>query len=97
MKRLFNLIAFVVVLLLASCSGESTVQGYIVGKRHNPARRYCHYDPGTHTNRIRYIPEAWILYVADSTAVRTVHVDKPTFDSAVKGETIRLHCGKESE
>lgn len=97
MKRLLIFLAVALMLLVASCGDGNTVSGYVVGKRHNPVRHYTTRDAATQTTRIRIIPEMWILYVADSTAVRTVHVDKSTFDSAVKGETIRLRYGKESD
>lgn len=97
MKSLLTILAVALMLALASCGDGNTVSGYVVGKRHNPARIYTTRDAVTQTTRIRNIPEMWILYVADSTAVRTVHVDKTTFDSAVKGEPIRLRFGKESD
>lgn len=97
MKRLFTIIAVALMLAMVSCNSDNTVSGYVVGKKHSPARTERVPQPLPHPARIRRIPEAWILYVADSTAVRTVHVDKSTFDSAVKGETIRLRCGKESD
>lgn len=96
MKRLFTIIAVVLMLAMASCNSDNTVSSYVVGKKHEPRRCYVTHNPATHMNTIRNVPERWVLYVADSTAVRTVHVDKCTFDSAVKGETIRLRCGKES-
>lgn len=97
MKRLFTFLAVALMLLLASCGDGNTVSGYVVGKRYAPRRYYTTRDPATQTTRVRIIPEMRILYVADSTAVRTVHVDKPTFDSAVRGEKIRLSYGKESD
>lgn len=97
MKRLLSILAVALMLIVASCGDGNTVSGYVVGKRHNPVRHYTTRDAATQTTRIRIIPEMWILYVADSTAVRTVHVDKPTFDSAVKSEPIRLHHGKEND
>lgn len=97
MKRLFTILAVALMLLVASCGDGNTVSGYVVGKRHTPQRYYTTRDPATQTSRIRTTPEMWMLYVADSTAVRTVHVDKPTFDSAVRGEKIRLRYGKESD
>lgn len=97
MKRLFTTLAVALMLLVASCGDGNTVSGYVVGKRHNPVRHYTTRDAATQTIRIRRIPEMWILYVADSTAVRTVHVDKTTFESAVRGEKIRLRYGKESD
>lgn len=97
MKKLLIFFAVALMLIIASCGDGNTVSGYVVGKRHNPVWHYTTRDAATQTTRIRIIPEMWILYVADSTAVRTVHVDKPTFDSAVKGETIRLRYGKESD
>ena len=97
MKRLLSILAVALMLIVASCGDGNTVSGYVVGKRHNPVRHYTTRDAATQTTRIRIIPEMWILYVADSTAVRTVHVNKPTFDSAVKGEPIRLHHGKEND
>ncbi|MCM1543690.1 MAG: hypothetical protein NC110_00165 [Ruminococcus sp.] len=97
MKSLFVFLCAVLMLAMASCTDGNVVSGYVVGKRHNPARCYTTRDPATQTTRIRNIPEMWVLYVADSTAVRTIHVDKPTFESAVKGETIRLRYGKESK
>lgn len=97
MKRLLIFLAVALMLVVASCGDGNTVSGYVVGKRHNPARIYTTRDVVTQTTRIRNIPEMWILYVADSTAVRTIHVDKSTFDSAVKGETIRLRYGKKSD
>ena len=96
MKRLFTALAVALMLLMASCGDGNTVSGYVVGKRHNPVRHCTTRDAVTHTTRIRTIPEMWILYVADSTAVRTIHVDKPTFDVAIRGEKIRLRYGKES-
>ncbi len=83
-------------LLLTSC-GDNTVSGYVVGKRHTPARTETIPQPLPHQPRTRYVPEAWILYVADSTDVRRVHVDKSTYQSAVKGEHIRLRYGKENK
>lgn len=97
MKRLFTILAVALMLLVASCGDGNTVSGYVVGKRHIPVRHCTTRDAVTQTTRIRIIPDMWILYVADSTAVRPVHVDKTTFDSAVKGEPIRLHHGKESD
>lgn len=97
MKRLLSILAVALMLIVASCGDGNTVSGYVVGKKHIPVRHCTTRDAVTQTTRIRIIPEMWILYVADSTAVRTVHVDKPTFDSAVKGETIRLRYGKESD
>lgn len=97
MKRLLIFLAVALMLLVASCGDGNTVSGYVVGKRHNPVRYYTTRDAVTQTTRIRIIPEMWILYVADSTAVRTVQVDKPTFESAVRGEKIRLRYGKEND
>lgn len=97
MKRLLSILAVALMLIVASCGDGNTVSGYVVGKKHIPVRHCTTRDAVTQTTRIRIIPEIWILYVADSTAVRTVHVNKPTFDSAVKGEPIRLHHGKESD
>lgn len=97
MKRLLSILAVALMLIVASCGDGNTVSGYVVGKKHIPVRHCTTRDAVTQTTRIRTIPEMWILYVADSTAVRPVHVDKPTFDSAIKGETIRLRYGKESD
>lgn len=97
MKRLLIILSVALMLLVTSCSGDNTVSGYVVGKKHTPARTERIVQPIPHPARIRYIPEAWILYVADSTAVRCVHVDKTTYKSAVKGEMIRLRYGKESD
>lgn len=97
MKRLFTILSVALMLLVASCGGDNTVSGYIVGKKHSPARTECIVQPIPHPAKIRYIPEAWILYVADSTTVRRVHVDKATYQSTVKGEHIRLRYGKESK
>ena len=97
MKRLLSILAVALMLIVASCGDGNTVSGYVVGKKHIPVRHCTTRDAVTQTTRIRTIPEMWTLYVADSTAVRTVHVDKPTFDSAVMGETIRLRYGKESD
>lgn len=97
MKRLLSILAVALMLIVASCGDGNTVSGYVVGKKHIPVRHCTTRDAVTQTTRIRIIPEMWILHVADSTAVRTVHVDKPTFDSAVRGETIRLRYGKESD
>lgn len=97
MKRLLSILAVALMLIVASCGDGNIVSGYVVGKKHIPVRHCTTRDAVTQTTRIRIIPEMWILYVADSTAVRTVHVDKPTFDSAVKGEPIRLHHGKEND
>lgn len=96
MKRLFTIIAVALMLAMASCNSDNAVSGYVVGKKHEPRHCYITRNPATHMNTIHNMLERWVLYVADSTAVRTVHVDKCTFDSAVKGETIRLRCGKES-
>lgn len=97
MKRLLSILAVALMLIVASCGDGNTVSGYVVGKKYIPVRHCTTRDAVTQTTRIRTIPEMWILYVADSTAVRPVHVDKPTFESAVKGETIRLRYGKESD
>ena len=97
MKRLFTILSIALMLLVTSCGGDNTVSGYVVGKKHTPARTERIVQPCPHPARIRYIPDAWVLYVADSTAVRRVSVDKATYQSAVKGEMIRLHYGKESD
>ena len=97
MKRLFTILSVALILLATSCGGNNTVSGYVVGKKHTRARTERIVQPCTHPARIRHIPEAWILYVADSCAVRCVHVDKATYQSAVKGEPIRLRYGKESD
>lgn len=97
MKRLLSILAVALMLIVASCGDGNTVSGYVVGKKHIPVRHCTTRDAVTQTTRIRVIPDMWILYVADSTAVRTIHVDKSTFDSVVKGETIRLRYGKKSD
>lgn len=97
MKRLLVFLAVALMLLVASCGDGNTVSGYVVGKRHQPTQYIPTHDAVTQTRRIRVIPEAWILYVADSTVVRCVHVNKATYQSTVKGEHIRLRHGKEND
>ena len=97
MKRLFTILSVALMLLVTSCGGDNTVSGYIVGKKYYPAHTTRHYNPTTHIHSTHHHPESWSLWVADSTAVRRVSVDKATYQSAVKGEMIRLHYGKESD
>lgn len=79
-------------LAMASCDcGRDKVHsGYVVGKHYEPARTYPYYDVTLHINRVRHIPEKWVVYVADSCRVRRLSVQKSTFDAVELGEYARF-------
>lgn len=100
MKRLLKMLLFVGCLLVVSCSvkdNDNTVSGFVVGKQHIKAHRTRHYNATLHTHTTTYYPEQWVLWVADSTRVQNVRVDKNIFDSSVKGQHIRLGYGEKSK
>lgn len=96
MKRIVTILAMALMMafsgIASGCAGGSldSPSGYVVGKRHVEAKTTMVYDAALHRYRPHHRPEAWILYVADSTAVHKCHVDQSTFDKAQKGQYITL-------
>ena len=96
MKRLLIICAAIMLLLMSCGDNNKAVSGYIVGKRYTPAHTTRHYNAATHVYSTTHYSESWYLWIADSTDVRCIRVDKETFESAVKGDTINFRDGEET-
>lgn len=78
-------------LALSGCQKTPT-EGYITGKRHEPAHStyFTTRHGSTYIPHRVYHPEAWYLYVADSTDVRKVKVSQSNFNALSKGQYVKL-------
>lgn len=87
------------VLFLACGCKESPVSGYVVGKAYVPAHTTSHYDVILKRPMMKHVPDQWIVWVADSCRVHSVHVEKCTFDSLKHGQFVTskgIYYGKEN-
>ena len=89
MRRLFFAILRGVV--LASCE-QRPARGYVVGKEYVAAHNVVYRDVATNTLQTRLIADQWIVWLADSTNVRSYNVDSATFNNIRHGEFIRIKC-----
>lgn len=82
-------IAFVLlfVLVFSGCKHREA-SGYVVGKEYVPSRVYSYYDVIFKMPMVRTTPEAFIVWLADSCGVDTIHVDRSTFNELRHGEFI---------
>lgn len=85
MKRL--VIMAIAMLSLVGCD-DREVRGYVVGKQFSPARTTFYYNSTLRTTQIRHIPDQWFIWIADSCRVRSVRVDKVTFDRLRRGQFV---------
>lgn len=81
------LFAILMVLCLASCK-DSPISGYVVGKSFIPAHNTTRYDVILKKPMVNSVPDQWIVWVADSCRVRSVHVEKSTFDTLKHGQFV---------
>ena len=77
--------------LLASCE-QRLARGYVVGKEYVAAHNVVYRDVATNTLQTRLIADQWIVWLADSTNVRSYNVDSATFNNIRHGEFIRIKC-----
>lgn len=77
--------------LLASCEQRPAI-GYVVGKKYEPAHNVVYRDVATKTLQTRHVAEQWVVWVADSTNVRSYNVDSATFNNIRHGDFVRLKC-----
>ncbi len=91
MKKILNFIfAAILAVLVAACGHSTEIRGYVVGKRHHPARMERVMRPVPQKFETRYVPERWEVMVADSVRVHRVNVSRETFQGMHKGEYVRL-------
>jgi hypothetical protein len=91
-------IAFVLLLVLVfSGCKHREVSGYVVGKEYVPSRVYSYYDVVFKRPMIRTAPEAYVIWLADSCGVDTLHVDKHIFTKLKHGEFIDSRQWQRSE
>lgn len=74
-------------LCLVGCK-NSPVRGYVVGKSFIPAHNTTRYDVILKKPMVNSVPDQWIVWVADSCRVRSVHVEKSTFDTLKHGQFV---------
>ena len=89
MKKIIVVLSLL--LALASCDGgNKPICGYIVGKVFEPEHMKSEYHPYMKPRwGAKHVPNMWFVYVADSTGVRKVRVNKHDFNNARKGEYAR--------
>ena len=77
---------------LTACKDDNKepVQGYVVGKRFSPPHVSVIYNAAMKMPMTVFHHEKWLVWVADSCAVRRVSVDRTTFHGLEKGEFVRL-------
>ena len=79
----FMMVAIMLVLMLCDHRVDN---GYIVGKAHNPMRAIQDWDSLLHRNTLRYLPERFIIYVADCKGVEEITVTEAEFESYSEGQ-----------
>jgi uncharacterized lipoprotein YajG len=72
---------------LIGCKQEP-VSGYVVGKAYIPKHSVSNYNIILKIPQSKVIPEAYVVWVADSCRVISLHVDKQTFDRLERGQFI---------
>ena len=60
----------------------------VVGKSFVPAHNTTNYDVILKKPMVKSVPDQWIVWVADSCRVRSVHVEKSTFDTLKHGQFV---------
>ena len=80
--------------LLSSCEEPNVMNNcYVVGKEFVPAHTQLVY--AGKTQYVRYIPDKWFIYVADSTKIERFQVTEKRFLKLKKGKHLkRIYCIK---
>ena len=89
MRRL--IFAILMGVLLASCE-QRPARGYVVGKEYVAAHNVVYRDVATNTLQTRHVADQWVVWLADSSNVRSYNVDSATFNNIRHGDFIRLKC-----
>ena len=83
----FILIIILVLISLIFIFGDHRVDdGYIVGKAHHPMRAIQYWDNFLHRYTLRYLPERYVIYVADCKGVEEITVTEAEFELYSKGQ-----------
>lgn len=77
--------ALLLILLQYYVSEPFTVQkGIVVGKAHREKRITA--DDGTDEHRLTFVPESYIIFVANCEGVEKIYVDKREYENTVIGQ-----------
>ncbi len=79
----FLMVALMLVLMLCDHRVDN---GYVVGKSHYPMRAIQYWDSFLHRHTLRYLPERYVLYVADCKGVEEITVTEDEFESYSEGQ-----------
>lgn len=82
------LLVILFVLAFSSCSNENAKQnfGYVVGKEHVPSLSYIEYDVVLKIPAFRFIPDRYIIWVADPCKVYSYDVSEIEYNSLKYGD-----------
>jgi hypothetical protein len=81
------MLVFVVVSFgLLFLDSHKVMTGYIVCKEHHPMRAIQEYDSFLHRNVMRYLPERYFIYVADSKGVEKISVTEVEYGKLIEGQ-----------
>lgn len=84
---LLVLVLIVIVMVLAMLMCDHRVDdGYIVGKAHHPMRAIQDWDSLLHRHTLRYLPERFIIYVADCRGVNEITVTEADYAQYKEGQ-----------
>lgn len=79
----FLMVALMLVLMLCDHRVDN---GYIVGKAHNPMRAIQEWDSLLHRHTLRYLPERFVIYVADCKGVEEITVTEADYAQYKEGQ-----------
>lgn len=82
---LFLAFAVIAFGLMPFITEHKVTDGYIVGKEHHPIRAIQEYDSFIHRKVLHYIPERYVIYVADTNGVNEVVVTESEFEMLTEG------------
>ncbi len=81
------MLVFVVVSFgLLFLESHKVMTGYIVGKIHHPMRAIQYWDSFLHRHTLRYLPERYVIYVADCKGVEEITVTEAEFELYNEGQ-----------
>lgn len=89
MKKFLSIIMCAILILLSGCT-QPIKGGYVVGKHYQEARTETRYNVVLHINEVVHHPARWIVYVADSTHVEALNVERSTFESVSVGQYVAI-------
>ena len=97
MRRfLLNVIAFVLLLILTSCSKIEIKSGYVVHKEFTPSRTVVLFNAAIKAPQVMRYPDCWHIWIANKFGVEKHRVDETTYHNISNGEYVGFEteeCG----